>query len=131
MLLHFEGSDYRTRVWINGWLVGEHTGGYERFTFDITEYVKGGENKIRVCVEDSLYMTQPRGKQRWQKENFGCWYVQTTGIWKTVWLEYVPKNYLKYVKMTPDVKNRSLYLEYEMELAGEQDCENLAIETEI
>ena len=131
VLLHFEGSDYRTRVWINGWLAGEHTGGYERFTFDITEYIKSGENKIRVCVEDSLSMTQPRGKQRWQKENFGCWYVQTTGIWKTVWIESVPQNYLKYVKMTPDVKNRSLHLEYEMNLVGEQDCENLVIETEI
>lgn len=83
-----------------------------------------------LCGGQSVHDAAP-GKTALAKENFGCWYVQTTGIWKTVWLESVPKNYLKYVKMTPDVKNRSLHLEYEMNLVGEQDCENLAIETEI
>lgn len=51
-------------------------------------------------VEDSFDPQQPRGKQRWVKDSFGCWYVQTTGIWKTVWMEYVPEIYLNQVKMT-------------------------------
>ena len=34
---------------------------------------------------------QPRGKQRYKAESWGCWYVQTSGIWKTVWLERVSR----------------------------------------
>jgi hypothetical protein len=46
-------------------------------------------------------MSQSRGKQRWKDENFGCWYIQTTGIWKTLWLEYVPAEHIAGIKMTP------------------------------
>ena len=91
LLLHFEGSDFLTKVWINGQFAGMHEGGYSRFSFDITGLVKDGENLVVVKAEDSLDPQQPRGKQRWISDNFGCWYVQTTGIWKTVWMEYVPE----------------------------------------
>ena len=84
LLLHFEGSDYHTRAFVNGQLVGEHFGGYARFSFDVTDYVNEGENQLVVHVEDSASRNQPRGKQRWIPENFSCFYVQTTGIWKTV-----------------------------------------------
>ncbi|MDY4668748.1 MAG: glycoside hydrolase family 2 TIM barrel-domain containing protein [Oliverpabstia sp.] len=114
-LLHFEGSDFITKVWVNGQYVGDHRGGYARFSFDITDVVQDGENELVVKVEDSFDMQQPRGKQRWIDKNFGCWYVQTTGIWKTVWSEYVPKISLKSVKMTPNLQEHSLELEYEVE----------------
>lgn len=115
-LLHFEGSDYRTKVWVNGQFVGSHEGGYARFSFDVTEALTDGENKLTVKVEDSYDMQQPRGKQRWQGENFGCWYVQTTGIWKTVWSEYVPNYHIESVKMTPDMDEFALELEMEMDM---------------
>ena len=83
-VLHFEGSDFITKVWVNGQYVGSHRGGYARFSFDLTSVVRDGENELVVKVEDSFDMQQPRGKQRWIDKNFGCWYVQTTGIWKTV-----------------------------------------------
>lgn len=114
-LLHFEGSDFITKVWVNGQYVGNHRGGYARFSFDITDVVQDGENELVVKVEDSFDMQQPRGKQRWIDKNFGCWYIQTTGIWKTVWSEYVPKISLKNVKMTPNLQEHSLELEYEVE----------------
>lgn len=101
VLLHFEGADYDTTLWVNGLKVGNHQGAYTAFVFDITNYVHQGENQIVVKVEDSIDCAQPRGKQRWLKDNFGCWYVQTTGIWKTVWLEYVSPIHMDYVKMTP------------------------------
>ncbi|GGB32943.1 beta-glucuronidase [Lentibacillus populi] len=101
VLLHFEGADYYTTLWVNGLKVGNHQGAYTAFVFDITNYVHQGENQIVVKVEDSIDCAQPRGKQRWLKDNFGCWYVQTTGIWKTVWLEYVSPIHMDYVKMTP------------------------------
>lgn len=114
-LIHFEGSDFYTKLWVNGQYAGDHKGGYARFSFDITELLKDGENELTVKVEDSFDIQQPRGKQRWTDDNFGCWYVQTTGIWKTVWTEYVPEVRLDRVKMTPVLHDAALELEYEVE----------------
>ncbi|MBC6162092.1 glycoside hydrolase family 2 [Listeria booriae] len=113
VLLHFEGADYATTVWVNGKVVGEHYGCYTAFSFNIADYMIEGKNRITVRVQDSMDTAQPRGKQRWIKDNFGCWYVQTTGIWKSVWLEYVSPIHIDYVKMTPDVDNRKIDLELE------------------
>ncbi len=108
-IVHFEGSDYITKIWVNGRFVGIHRGGYERFSFDITNYVVSGENKITVKVSDYIDCEQPRGKQRWGQDSYGCWYIQTTGIWKTVWIERVNNNiYIDSVKMTPDLKNMKI-----------------------
>lgn len=107
-LLHFEGSDYKTKVWVNSHYIGEHKGGYAAFKFDITDYICSGRNVITVKVEDQKDCLQPRGKQRWTNENFGCWYVQTTGIWKSVWIEEVSNTYLEKVKITPDIDNHSV-----------------------
>ena len=111
MLLHFEGSDYRTTVWINGEKVGSHDGGYARFSFEISQYLRDGENILTVRCEDSRDTAIPRGKQRWMNDNFGCWYVQTTGIWKQVWLEEVSALRLDRVKITPDCGNYSVALD--------------------
>lgn len=113
-ILHFEGSDYRTKVWVNAQYVGSHEGGYARFSFDITDCLNGTNDWVTVKVEDSYDMQQPRGKQRWQGENYGCWYVQTTGIWKTVWAEYIPNYHIETVKMTPNMDAFALELEAEL-----------------
>lgn len=110
-VLTFEGSDYYTKVWLNGELLGDHRGGYERFSFDLENYLVEGENRITVRVVDSLMNEQPRGKQTWKEETFGCWYVGTTGIWKSVWLEKAAFNGLQAVKMTPDFDNDCIILE--------------------
>lgn len=110
-IIHFEGSDFETKLWVNGQYAGSHRGGYARFSFDITNLVKDGENELTVKVEDSRDIQQSRGKQRWRDENYIVFYVQTTGIWKTVWAEYVPKISLSYVKMTSDLQKTSLELE--------------------
>lgn len=97
VIVHFEGCDYRTIVWINGRKAGEHLGGYTRFSFDITEELEE-QNIITVMAEDSFDEQQLRGKQRWREESFRCWYVQTTGIWKDVWLEIVDPVHLTLLK---------------------------------
>lgn len=117
LLLHFEGCDYLSSVWINGQLAGRHQGGYTRFTCDITDFVTVGSNDIVLCAEDSLSEEQPRGKQRWKTESYSCWYVQTTGIWKTVWLEKVPKTYLADLRLTPCLREQSLQVEYRLNRA--------------
>ena len=127
IFLHFEGSDYRTSVWINGIFVGIHDGAYSRFSFEISKIVKSGDNTVTVRVEDSFDMNQPRGKQRWKNENFAVFYIQTTGIWKTVWFEYVSLEYIKSVKMTPVFKKG--ILEIEAHVCIENNA--LELETEI
>ncbi|PAD44103.1 glycoside hydrolase family 2 protein [Shouchella clausii] len=127
VLLHFQAVDYRATVWVNGQVVGEHVGGNTAFSFDITPYVKQGETQqIVVRAEDSKSTSQPRGKQRWTDENFGCWYVQTTGIWKSVWLEFVADTYLKNVTVTPNFDEHAVQFDYEL---NTNKVEGLQIET--
>ena len=114
-ILHIEGSDYSTCLWVNGEYAGEHKGAYERATFEITGCVKPGKNRIVIAVSDSKSVRQPRGKQRWNDKNFGCWYVQTTGIWKSVWLEDVPDTFIKQIKLTPDVKAHTITIRAELD----------------
>lgn len=125
-ILHFQAVDYRAKLWVNGVYVGQHQGGYAAFSFDITPYVTfGSENVLSVKVEDSDSCTQPRGKQRWQNDNFECFYVQTTGIWQTVWMEFVDSAHLDAVKITPDFDRRSVTFEYQVagDLKGDSPLE--------
>jgi len=120
VILHFQAVDYVAKVWVNGHYVGRHEGGYTAFSFDITPYLAldgNAGNLLVVKAEDSDDCTQPRGKQRWRKDNFGCWYVQTTGIWQTVWLEYVHPQHVQSVKITPDFDANAVRFDYRV--AGE------------
>jgi len=130
-ILHFEGSDFVTKLWVNGQYAGSHRGGYARFSFDITALVKDGDNELVVKVEDSFDMQQPRGKQRWMDDSFLCWYVQTTGIWKTVWSEYVPKCRLANVKMTPNMEDYCLELEFNVKAPESSLSGDLMVETKV
>lgn len=108
ILLHFEGSDYLTKVWVNGLYCGSDTGAYHRLTFDVTSAVRTGENTLVVKVYDSYSREQPRGKQRAEDHDYGCWYVDSSGIYKTVWLETVPDVYITNAKITPNVADGSV-----------------------
>lgn len=112
VLLHFDGVDYRCKAWVNGQFVGSHEGGYARFSFDVTNVVRTGENLLVVKAEDSMDLEIPRGKQRFRPQSDYCWYVQTTGIWKDVWLEFVPDTYLSYLNFTArDKRGAVMYYE--------------------
>ncbi|CAH0121582.1 Beta-glucuronidase [Paenibacillus sp. CECT 9249] len=129
-ILHFQAVDYTAKVWVNGTYVGQHQGGYSAFSFDITTYVQGGsELNLVVKAEDSQSCTQPRGKQRWVKDSFECFYVQTTGIWQSVWLEFVEETYIQAVKITPDLDNYAVRFEYET--AGDLSSALFQLETRI
>ena len=112
VLLHFGAVDYDARVWINGTEVGRHKGGYTSFTFDITAYVQAGANDIAVYAEDDLRSgKQPHGKQSGLYYSHGCEYTRTTGIWQTVWLEFVPENYVKKARFFPNVEAGTITIE--------------------
>jgi beta-galactosidase/beta-glucuronidase len=114
-ILHFQAVDYEAKVWVNGELAGGHQGGYAAFSVDMTPYLAfGADNRITVKVTDSDSCYQPRGKQRWTPDNFECFYVQTTGIWQTVWMEYVEEQRLDAVKITPDLDRHIVRFDYEV-----------------
>ena len=104
LLLHFGAVDWRCEVTLNGDLVGKHTGGYDPFTFDITDKIdpSKAEQQMLVSVKDPTDSNwQPRGKQVNQPK--GIWYTPTTGIWQTVWLEVVPETHIESIQITPNV----------------------------
>jgi beta-galactosidase/beta-glucuronidase len=104
VLLHFGAVDWEAEVLVNGKPVGKHQGGYDGFTFDITDVLKlNGEQEIIVAVWDPTEGGQPNGKQALRPE--GIFYTPVTGIWQTVWLEPVPQTYIKELKIIPDVDN--------------------------
>ena len=128
MILHFQAVDYLAKVWVNGSFVGSHQGGYTAFSFDITSFLKQGQaNTLTVKVEDSLDATQPRGKQRWVQESFECFYVQTTGIWQSVWMEFLEPVSIDCVKITPDLDARSVRFEYQVN--GDLATDEIRLET--
>jgi hypothetical protein len=108
ILLHFGAVDFEARVLVNGKEVGKHRGGYDAFTFDVTEAVRlTGPNEILVSAWDPTdASTQPRGKQI--RNPHGIWYTPTSGIWQTVWLEPVSAAYIKDLKIVPDVDTSSV-----------------------
>ncbi|MBU5673795.1 glycoside hydrolase family 2 protein [Paenibacillus brevis] len=131
ILLHFQAVDYIAQVWVNGEYVGRHRGGYAAFSFDITPYVScESPNELTVKVEDSKDATQTRGKQRWVDDNFECFYVQTTGIWQSVWLEYVDEQHIDAVKITPDLDASTVHFDYQVK-GGTSEESGLTLETVI
>lgn len=111
ILLHFGAVDYEANVYINGQLCGSHKGGYSSFHFDITEYVVAGENTLVVqALDDTRDPLIPSGKQCHEYASKGCMYTRSTGIWQTVWLEYVPKTYIVSTKYTTDIEAGTVHI---------------------
>lgn len=129
IILHFQAADYITKLWVNGTFVGERKGGQIAFSFNITDYLNG-TNELNIVVknEDSQSCFQPRGKQRWLDNSYECWYVQTTGIWQTVWLEFLNEAHVQAVKITPDIDSESV--EFAYEVSGNID-QSLVLRTSI
>ncbi len=106
VILHIGASDYRTTVYVGGKEVGVHIGGYTPFSFDITDYIDGNDADITIYAEDDIPTgAQLSGKQSHRKESYGCYYTRTTGIWQTVWLEFVPSAYIKRYNAISDITN--------------------------
>ncbi|SHL58618.1 Glycosyl hydrolases family 2, TIM barrel domain [Chitinophaga jiangningensis] len=107
-ILNFGAVDWQTEVFVNGKSVGKHTGGYDAFSFDITDYLHGkGIDSVVVAVVDPTDKgINPHGKQVLNPGNI--YYTPTSGIWQTVWLEKVPVTRIENIKVTPDIDNSSV-----------------------
>jgi beta-galactosidase/beta-glucuronidase len=108
LLLHFGAVDFEATVWVNGTKIGEHRGGYDAFSFDITDALRqSGANELIVTAWDPTDAgTQPRGKQ--VRKPHGIWYTSTSGIWQTVWLEPVNAACITALTITPDVDSSAV-----------------------
>ena len=124
-ILNFGAVDQETDVYINGKHVGNHKGGYLSFSIDITEYIKNVDISnidLLVKVIDNLKENgEAYGKQANPRGNI--YYVTTGGIWQTVWIESVPVNYLKNVKITPFYDENKV--EFEPECISENNKNNI------
>src|SRR5690606_6208338 len=101
-----------SRVWVDGVLVGEHVGGYDAFSFDITDALDPArrEHELVVAVEDYTDAAwQPIGKQTVTPGNI--FYEPVSGIWQTVWLEPVPEAYIAQLVPTPELSAEAVHLE--------------------
>jgi len=123
ILLNFEAVDWMAEVYIDDSKVGEHKGGYDPFSIDITDFIDAGEkHELWVSVWDpTTDGYQPVGKQT--NNPRGIWYTPSSGIWQTVWLEKVPGSYILDYEVVPDIDNEEITLLV--------NCENLRSSDEI
>jgi len=119
VLLHFQAVDWESTVTVNGKEVGEHRGGYDPFTLDVTDKLRKDANDLVVRVWDPTDTGyQPRGKQVLKPG--GIFYTAVTGIWQTVWLEPVPEAHIGRLVLTPNVDGKCLRLT--VSAAGDGDA---------
>lgn len=124
VFLHIGAADYLTTVLVNGKSVGRHKGGYTSFSFDITDCVENGGNEIFILCEDDVKSPAVmRGKQSERRESHDCDYTRTTGIWQSVYLQYVPRAYVKSFKLYPDSANACVTISAELAGRGDLSCE--------
>ena len=99
VILHIGAADQRADVYLNGKPVGIHEGGYEAFSFDITDLLQE-ENHLQICCFDDLAdQSFPYGKQVLPEKRGGMWYTPVSGIWQSVWLESVPETYIEKLRI--------------------------------
>ncbi len=109
LLLHFGAVDQIAMLRVNDVEIGTHEGGYLPFTFDITDALVTGENRITLTVTDELDTDLAYGKQT--KKRGGMWYTPVSGIWQSVWAESVPKCYFHSLSITTTLD--TLYVQVE------------------
>lgn len=118
VFINFGAVDQIADIFVNGEHIGSHTGGYTPFSFEITQYIKEGQNRLNVTVKDySDTGEYSRGKQKFHRGQI--WYSPQSGIWQTVWLESTPAEYLHSVRITPEYDEEQVRFEFDA------DCEVL------
>ena len=119
IILHIGACDQFAELFVNGRNVGWF-GNYLPYSFDITQLLCEGENRIRIVVRDELDTDIPYGKQT--DKRGGMWYTKVSGLWQTVWLESVPEKYITDIKITPDLKG------VDIEVFGGEDEKTVVFE---
>ena len=112
LLLHFGAVDQHAEIYLNQELLCIHEGGYLPFTVDLTDNLhkeSGQDNVLEVCVQDVTDTSwHSRGKQTLKRG--GMYYTPQSGIWQTVWLEWVPEVYICKMHIQPDYDLSMIHL---------------------
>ncbi|ROR89737.1 glycoside hydrolase family 2 protein [Nocardioides aurantiacus] len=122
VLLHLGAVDQQASVRVDGVEVGGHTGGYLPFTLDVTDALgsPGSAHELVVRVRDrSETAPHARGKQRLDRGEI--WYTAQSGIWQTVWLEWLPARHVADLRLTPRLSPdlATAALEVHLDLVGD------------
>ena len=107
LLLQFGAVDQDAVIYCNGKRAGGHLGGYLSFSVDLTPYLKTGENKLAVKVRDETD-TDWKGRGKQSLTPGGMFYTAQSGIWQSVWMEWVPETYLERIVITPEYDTASV-----------------------
>lgn len=120
LLLHFGAVDQEAVVYINQKQIAEHRGGYTAFEVDITDFLLSDtDSELIVHVHDGTDENEfARGKQRTKRG--GIWYTPQSGIWQSVWAEWVPEAHISALRITPCVERGCV--EIEVQSANEGEC---------
>ena len=111
VILHFGAVDQITEVFINGEFAIKHIGGFLPFSLDIKPFLKDNNVEIVLRVVDTTNASyHSSGKQSLKPE--GIWYKQQSGIYMPVWMESVKEGYIEKLKITPDIDNNSVNIQF-------------------
>ncbi|BDA45139.1 probable beta-glucuronidase [Coccomyxa sp. Obi] len=131
IILHFGAVDWESQVWVNGQHMGMHRGGYDKFSYDITDALTNGtdgRHELIVGVYDPTeYAHIPLGKQRHNVPSIDIFYTATSGIWQTVWLEPVNAAHITRLNMIPDIDNSAL----QVTVLGSNSTANLPVQVAV
>ena len=147
LILHFEAVDWMCACFVDGKLVGTHTGGYLPFSFDITDFATAGEAEVAATAESAAAAesaataevalcvwdpsdtgSQPRGKQRLSRGDI--WYTAQSGIWQSVWYEVVSAAHLESLTLKGDMFG-ALEVKVNVQVSGRAGVQSSAVELEL
>lgn len=113
VILYFGAVDWETTVFVNDKQIGTHKGGFDPFSFDITDALKDGQGELVLKVWDPTDTgSQPLGKQI--RNPHGIWYTPVTGIWQTVWMEPVNDRYITSVQVQTNIETSEILVDVQM-----------------
>ena len=128
LMLHFGAVNYRARVWVNGRFAVEHRGGHSPFAIDVSRHLDGSLLEVVVQAEDDPQdMHKARGKMDWEPEPHKIWYPRTSGIWRTVWIEKVPRAHVSQLRWTADVAAWQIRLDADIAHVPEGGMANVTL----
>lgn len=126
IFLHAGAIDQLCSIWINGRFLASHRDGYLPFSFELTGHLDFGDDpssfEISIAVMDpSDQGLLPYGKQKLKRG--GMWYTPSSGIWQTIWLEFLPADFIQDFKVTPLPEEAQFAFEFRLSAAA---AENLS-----
>lgn len=123
LVLNFGAVGHVAKVYINGAFVGEHSGSYTPFHFDIAPYCHVGQNRVSLIVTNDVGKDILSGKQTYTDHSYGCFYTRCTGIWQSVWLETTPETHILSVRLSPNAAKGTVTAEVRVSGKGDVHTE--------